>query len=294
MGADTPWPLPATLALPKGAGPFPAVVLVHGSGPHDRDETIGPNKPFRDFAWGLASQGIVVLRYDKRTYHYQERLAAGNITVKEEVLDDVQAAVALLRTRKEIDPKRIVVVGHSVGAYLGPKIGTLEPGLAGLVLMAGNTRRLEDLLVEQVAYLQEVAGEKDEEAKATLEKLRRQAARVKDPGLKPDTPREDLPFDVPAVYWLSLRGYDPAATAAGLKMPMFVLQGERDYQIRMVDFEGWKKALGERKDVKLKSYPKLNHLFMEGGEKPSPADYEKAGHVSKEVIDDVAEWVKGR
>jgi uncharacterized protein len=69
------WSLPGTLSLPKGDGPFPAVILVHGSGPLDRDETIGPNKPFRDLAHGLASRGIAVLRYEKRTKEHQIMMA---------------------------------------------------------------------------------------------------------------------------------------------------------------------------------------------------------------------------
>ena len=100
------WALPGTLTLPVGEGPFPAVVLVHGSGPNDRDETIGPNKPFRDLAWGLASQGIAVLRYEKRTKQYPEKMAAiqDTLTVKEETVDDALAAVELLRQTAENRP----------------------------------------------------------------------------------------------------------------------------------------------------------------------------------------------
>ena len=119
------WELPATLTLPVGDGPFPAVVLVHGSGPNDRDETIGPNRPFRDLAWGLASQGIAVLRYEKRTKEHASKLAAGlaGLTIKEEVLDDALAAVALLRKVPKIDPRKVFLLGHSLGAMYAPKLG---------------------------------------------------------------------------------------------------------------------------------------------------------------------------
>jgi hypothetical protein len=107
VGAGTEWALPATLTLPVGNGPFPAIVLVHGSGPNDRDETQGPNRPFQDLAWGLASQGIAVLRYDKRSRVHPGKLTAlANLTVKDETIDDALAAVALLRETPEIDPKR--------------------------------------------------------------------------------------------------------------------------------------------------------------------------------------------
>jgi hypothetical protein len=110
------WALPATLSMPEGAGPFAAVVLVHGSGPQDRDETIGPNKPFRDLAWGLASQGIIVLRYEKRTKVHAKKFTSemiSRITVQEEVIDDALSAVQLLRQTPGIDPGRIYVLGHS-------------------------------------------------------------------------------------------------------------------------------------------------------------------------------------
>ncbi|HEY3416201.1 MAG TPA: DUF3887 domain-containing protein, partial [Armatimonadota bacterium] len=120
------WALPGTLSMPEGNGPFPALVLVHGSGPQDRDETIGPNKPFRDIAEGLASQGIAVLRYEKRTKAHGPQFTPeiiAKLTVQEEVVDDALAAVALLRGTAGIDPRRIYVLGHSLGGGIAPRIG---------------------------------------------------------------------------------------------------------------------------------------------------------------------------
>jgi dienelactone hydrolase len=289
VGEGGDWPLPGTLSLPRGDGPFPAVVLLHGSGPHDGDETIGPNKPLRDLAWGLASQGIAVLRYEKRTHKHGRRWAP-SMTFREETVDDALAAAALLRKRPEIDGKRVFVLGHSLGAVAGPEVGRRDPALAGLVLLAGNTRPLEDVVLEQITYLRSLHPSADD--KEELDKLRKQVARVKDRGLTADTPASELPLRAPAAYWLALREYDQAATAARLKLPMLILQGERDYQVTMADFDGWQKALAGRKEVRLKSYPRLNHLFMEGEGKAKPAEYDKAGHVSREVVDDVAAWVK--
>jgi dienelactone hydrolase len=288
------WSLPGTLTIPKGDGPFPAVVLLHGSGPLDRDSTIGPNKVFRDLAWGLASQGIAVLRYQKRTKAMQGKVekAPDAFTLKEETIDDAVTAVELLSKQKEIDKKRIFLVGHSLGAFAAPRVAQAAPDVAGLVLLAANSRPLEDLILEQITYVLALQKAPEDEQKKALDALKKQVERVKDPKLSPDTPPSELPFGAPAAYWLDLRKYDPTNTAAKLKHPMLILQGERDYQVTMVDFDGWKKTLAERKNVRLKSYPNLNHLFMVGEGKAKPAEYEKPGHIAPEVIDDIAEWIK--
>jgi dienelactone hydrolase len=288
------WSLPGTLSLPRGAGPFPGVILVHGSGPHDRDETIGPNKPFRDVAHGLASRGIAVLRYEKRTRHHQilMALSVNSITVKEETIDDAAAAVEALRSQEKIDPKRIFVLGHSLGGMLIPRIGKAAPSIAGFISLAGSTRPLEDLVLEQTRYIVSLDGKPSPEAQKKLAEIERQVAKVKSHKLTADTPMSDLPLGVPARYWLDLRGYDPAAAARSLPQPMLILQGERDYQVTMEDFANWKKALGSRQDVTFISYPGLNHLFVEGKDKSTPAEYSAPGNVAKAAIDDIAKWIQ--
>jgi dipeptidyl aminopeptidase/acylaminoacyl peptidase len=264
------WTLPGTLSMPVGpiAG---AVVLVHGSGPGDRDETVGPNKPFRDLAWGLADRGIAVLRYEKRTRQYAGKLAGNrDFTVREETTDDAIQAAALLRAHDRIDPKRVFVLGHSLGGMLAPRIAAEDRSLAGLIILAGPTRPFDDVAREQLAYIASLT-----------------------PGtVDPENALKMLRQSAPEAYWKDLDAYSPTQTAAALTIPMLILQGERDYQVSLADLKGWRDALGARANVTIKSYPTLNHLFLPGEGKSTPAEYSRLGHVPDFVFDDIADWIK--
>jgi hypothetical protein len=294
--APGPWQLPGTLTAPNGAGPFPAIVLVQGSGPHDEDETIGSNKPFKDLAWGLASRGIVVLRYEKRTHKYGAQIAkdTANFTVKEEVTDDARAAAALLAQQPEVRKDRIYVLGHSLGGMLAPRIAEGDDQIAGIIIMAGSTRPLGQIVVDQIKYLSMLSGPAGDGAKKQIEAAEKFAQDYDRPTLKPGETVSMLGIPLPAAYVLDLRSYDPAATAARLKIPILVLQAESDYQVTKKDFEGWEKALASHKNVTMKSYPGLCHLFTPAGNPPSPADYDKPGHVARGVLDDIVTWVDAR
>jgi dienelactone hydrolase len=286
-----PWTLPGTLTLPTGAGPFPAVVLVHGSGPNDRDETIGPNKPFKDIAQGLASQGIAVLRYDKRTKVYPEEMAQmKELTVKEESIDDVAAAVEFLRKQPQLDPARVFVLGHSLGGALAPRIAQANPNIAGMIVMAGPARPLEDLMAEQTRYILQSDGSLSNEDQAKLDQLQQQVDAVK--ALSAGSSDREGVLGAPASYWIDLKDYRPAKLAQGLTMPLLVLQGERDYQVTVQDFGIWKDALAGRTNVQMKSYADLNHLFVSGTGRSTPDEYQTPGNVSADVIQDVALWIQ--
>jgi dienelactone hydrolase len=289
------WILPATFTYPVGEGPFPVVLLVHGSGPHDRDETVGFNKPFRDLAWGLASQGIATLRYEKRTKEHPERVLAQHeqFTIYDETIDDAVAAVQLLGRMKDVDKDRIYVLGHSLGGMVLPRIGELAPDVAGLISLAGPTRPLEDLYLAQVTYIFGLDDEWSEEEVAALEEIEKQIARVKDPDLSSDVPPSDLPLDTPASYWLDLRDYNPAELAANLTQPMLILQGERDYQVTTEDLEGWRQGLSTHGDAEFKAYPTLDHFFIEREAMSTPSDdYASPGHVAAFVLQDLVDWIQ--
>lgn len=287
------WLLPGTLSVPRGASPFPAVVLVHGSGPNDRDESIGPNKPFKDIAWGLASRGIAVLRYDKRTRVHRKKMLAEpgtRLTVYEEVIEDVLAAVAFLRTRPEVDRNRIVVLGHSLGGTLVPRIANHDAEISGFIIMAGAASPLEDLFLKQVDYVARLDGRVTEEEKSRIEKTRQIVERIK--RLQPsDASRKENLLGASPEYWLDLKNYRPALEARKIGRPLLILQGRRDYQVTLADFQSWRETLRAHKNVCFRLYPDLNHLFLPGSGKSSPAEYQVPGHVDERVIQDIARWI---
>ena len=291
--ASGQWMLPATLTMPAGAGPFPAVVLVHGSGANDRDETVGANKPFKDLAVGLASRGVAVLRFDKRTKVYGAKSGAlDTFTVKQEVVDDALAAAQLLRTQPKIDPARLFVLGHSLGGMLIPRIAAADPKLAGVIVMAGAARPLEDAILAQTKYMANVDGTITAEEQKGIDDAAAIGASVR--ALTPeDAKTGKMIFNTPASYWLDLRGYDPPLAARAITAPILVLQGERDYQVTMEEFARWKDALVSRRDVTFHSYPALNHLFIAGTGPARPAEYQIPGHVDEAVIRDIGAWVSG-
>ncbi len=285
------WPLPGILSVPKTPGRVPAVVLVHGLGPLDRDATVGANRPFRDLARGLGARGIAALRYDKRTHVHGDRVAdLDDLTVDDEVLDDALAAVAALRLRKDIDPERIFVLGHGLGGMLAPRLAARDKKIAGLVLLAAPARAIATLLVEQAEYLVSLESSETDARDLVLAELQRDAALVESAGLEDD---DEPILGAPASYWVDLRGYDPVATAAKLvpPRPAFVAQGGRDYQVGREDFTRWQRGLGGRAGVTAKLYPALNHLFVAGEGKSKPAEYLEAGQVAEELVADVAAWI---
>jgi uncharacterized protein len=281
------------MSLPRQGGPLPAVVLLGGSGPVDRDETIGRNKPFKDLAWGLASRGVAVLRFDKVTHaHGQEVVKDPGFTVTDEYVPHAAAAIRALRQQPAVDAGRVFVLGHSLGGTAAPRVVAAEPSVAGLVIMAGGTQPMHWAAVRQVRYIASLDPATAAASQPTIEAMTRQARLIDSPGLSPSTPASELLFGVPAPYWLDLRGYDPAAAAAALGKPVLILQGGRDYQATVADdLAGWEAGLTGRPDVTVRVYAADNHLFFPGSGPSTPAEYEPAQHVDPAVIADIAEWL---
>lgn len=293
---DRPLVVGGTLSLPRAAtaagGRVPGVVLLSGGGPFDRDMTMGNNRIGKDLAWGLASRGIAVLRYD-RAAHTHPSLIARNAgwAPTDDYLPFGAAAVDVLRAQPAIDTSRIIVVGHSMGGSFAPRVAVARPEVSGLVLLAAEAQPMNRAAVRVMNYLAglDPASPSLREAAATMAAL---AANVDSPQLSRRTDPRTLPFGYSGAYWLDLRAYDAVGTARELGRPMLILQGGRDYQVTVDDdLALWRAALGGRADVSIRVYPDDDHLFFAGSGPSTPADYEPPQHVDGSVVADIAEWI---
>lgn len=280
--------LPATLALPNGDGRFPAVVLVHGSGPQDRDETIGANRPFLDIARGLAAHGIAVLRYEKRSKARPQDYARG-VSIDSETTDDAVSAVAVLRDRKDIDPRRVFVLGHSQGGMMAPRIGARDPRIAGLILLAAPSRPLLDILIEQnrrMAILND--GKASDAENVAIQQLADSVSAVRSGREIADA---QAPMGLSASYWQSVEAVDPVAEARAIPQSLLLLQGARDIQVVDADWQGWKAAFHDSPRATFKLYESLNHLAIPGEGDGTLQEYQTPGHVDAALIADIAAWI---
>lgn len=279
--------LPATLSMPQGDGGVPGVVLVHGSGPNDMDETVGPNKPFRDLAWGLASRGIAVLRYDKRTHACDVDLAS--LTLDSKITDDALAALDVLREHDRVGTTATAAVGHSIGAMVVPRLLERDETIAAGAMLAAPARPVPELIREQSEYLVSLDGTVTEAESARRASIERAVEQVQ----SLDIPRGEVVLNLGGrPFWRTLGEYDQVATAQRLDRPLWIAQGGRDYQVSLErDFRRWEDALADRETVRLVAYPDLNHLFVSGDGPSTPAEYLQPGNVAAAVVSDLAGWI---
>ena len=287
-------PLKGTLTLPVGKGPFPAVVLVSGSGPENQDETVGADRPFLDIALGLAEHGIATLRYDKRTFDYPKSINPKTFTPTQEYVPDALAAISLLEHEPAIDPRSIFVLGHSQGGTYAPLIAKDAPEVAGVILLAAGTEELGQALLRQVRYEATLPGTVGAQAKAELPQAAQVAAQIGSVAkLENDSPTTVLFGGVGPAYYLSSLHYNEVATARSIRQPLLLLQGDRDYQVTVAnDLDVWLRGLKGRTGVTVVQFPHADHLFIDGSGRPTPLDYDRPGHVDPKAITTIATWVE--
>lgn len=281
--------LPGVLSIPSGKGLFPAVVLVHGSGANDKDESIYDNKVFRDISAGLASRGIAVLRYDKRTKEYGLLAFADlKFDLNKETVNDAVDAVNLLKKTNGIDPKRIFVLGHSQGAMLTSSIikDCGDNGAAGGIMMAGPVNFF-DTLIDQYKYLNSIKMASDDDFKS-IEKI---CSTIQNKDFPGSIPENTSIFNAYPYYWMSMKNAAYIDDAKSIKAPLLILQGKRDYQVNSSNLDKWKTILKGKNNVQYNSYDKLTHLFLEGEGQMTPVEYMKPQNVPDYVINDITNWI---
>jgi dienelactone hydrolase len=285
-----PYKLPGILSNPAKAGRYPVVLMIHGAGPNDKDETVGPMKIFKDISIGLTTKDISVYRYDKRTRVYSVQSALNRkFTIYDETIEDALAAILMLKKDSTVDTNAIYLCGHSMGAMLLPRIAAQAKGIKGLIYLTPNARPLEDLMYEQTEYI--LSGDTSGvNSKHVLDSLKAEVAKIKSlkPGSVPDSVNI-LRF--PPSYWIDLNAYDPVKSAQKLTIPMLFLFGERDYQITKKESDLWQEGMKNNK-AEFIIYPKLNHFFISGESKSTIMEYNKSGNVDITVINDIARWIK--
>lgn len=281
------------LTLPVGVENPPVVILVHGSGTHDLNESIGVNKPFYDLAHGLAEHGIASIRYDKRHAVYPDELPAlinaNNFTLEDEVTKDVDAIINQIQGMDNVDNDNIYILGHSLGGMLAPKIATENSEVAGIISMAGTLRSIEDIILTQneevISNMTSLSADEQSELLATVQE---QIDFIK--SLTADSKETIMGY--PASYWYSFQTLDNENIARNLDIPILVLQGTDDFQISIdIDYPLWEQTISGNDQAIFKTYEGLNHLMMESSGLRNIGDYEIEGTVSSEVIADIAEFI---
>ena len=287
---QTPWELGGTLTVPRGPGAFPAVVLVPGGGYGGRDAVSGATKAFRDLAWGLANQGVAVLRYDKRTLtHALDFARQPDFTIDAELVDDALAAVELLRQMPRIDPARVFVLGASLGGFAAPRIAQRDPKIAGLIFYSAPSGRYWDRFVASLQRQFEEDGTVTQGEQGALDVLRTYVAAV---GALVDGETPPRNLTVRTAYHADFGGYRPEDVARDLPLPLLILQGTNDDVVSADDFLGWIEELHVRDDAAFRLYEGHNHTLLDGRGVEPP--YHRARlHVGAEVITDIAAWLLG-
>jgi hypothetical protein len=309
--------LAGTLTIPKGEGPFPAVALVTGSGPQDRNEEIFEHKPFMVLADHLSRAGIAVLRYDDRGTG--ESGGTFGTSTSETFMTDALAAVSFLAEQERIDKKRVGIAGHSEGGLIAPMAAARSKDVAFIVIMAGPGVPGKEILVRQVGLLSKAAGVDDETAasiqsaqqraldlitegadtetvRAQIKKLVETQMGAETAGLEQTVDRSMLELTSP--WFRYFLGYDPRHDLEKLKkIPVLALNGEKDLQVdpkqNLPEIEkALKKA--ENKDVTIVELPSLNHLFQTADSGAVSEYYTIEETMSPKALDLIRDWIAER
>jgi pimeloyl-ACP methyl ester carboxylesterase len=267
------------LTWPNKQASAPMAILIPGSGPVDADVTVGSNKIFKDIAYGLAANGVASVRFDKATFTNNNFKPT---TLEDEYQADINFYIKKFSLSDSV--VSISLVGHSLGTLAAIQAAAKHGKINALILMATPYQSTLDLIIAQSQYLKSL----NPTLAATYDELIASAKNAKS-----DAPLDtlNLPMGLSKRYWSSLDADTFISTLSKLKQRTLFLQGDRDYQVPLADYERWKSRFGKRKNVQFRNWPDLNHLFLPGSGASSPTEYLNAGHVPIEVIKSISEFI---
>ena len=297
----------AELTLPSEtskSGRLPCIILIGGSGPVDKDSTIGPLKPFKDLAMGLADGGVAICRFDKVTSTLIAKLwyRKSRITLTDEYVHHVTSAIIKARQHPNVDADRIILLGHSLGALIAAKVASLDSRIAGCILMAAPAEPMYRCAIRQMRYMASLDEDGYTDSAAigndneTIEALKKQSDLADSPNLNLSTPASQLPFGIGPAYWLEYRNYNTMDTLDQIGKPVLILQGGRDYQVTVEDdYSQFEDRFSDREGFSFRQFDTLNHLFVPGTGtgKSTPAEYDEPGNVDAAVVDHISQWATG-
>ena len=297
IGEGTEFSLKGMLTLPDDfEKPVPAVVFVHGSGSSNMDEKVMKLTPFKDLAEGLAKHGIASVRYDKRSFaHGRKMIKKGNLTVREEVIEDAVLASDLLKNDPRIDAGKVFIAGHSMGAMLAPRIDAEGGNFRGLILLAGTLDTLEGVLFRQLAEMKNgkskilgwIASAQEKKFKKSFENLYELS----------DEEAKKIPYagGVSLYYFKEMGEHRAAEYLEKTEKPVLIMQGSGDLQVDVnSDFVGYKKLFGGRNNFSFRLYEGLNHCFVPAlydDISKATKEFSKERHIGEEVLSDIAGWI---
>ena len=287
--------LPGILSISNTPGKKPLVIILPVAGPTEKDGSYEENKPYKDLAWGIASKGFAVFRYEKRSNNYgifllKDKAAYEKFTPREDLLDDLYKIIDSLKTLPEINPEKIFILGHGQGGMLAPLVAKERNEIAGIIMMGANAKRTQEMMIDQYKYLSKVTPEK----KGEYDTQTKNAIRSMDKKLNPLTEHHLMPYDVQATYWIWLNQYPHLDISKKLNKPQFVMHGERDYQANLENYELWKRTLEKNKKATVKLYPRLNHLFYPGDAQSTYSEYYLKSNIPENIINDISSWLSNQ